>query len=288
LRPRDIVDLVLLGAIWGGAFPLLRVSVPQFGAVPLVLVRIGVAATVLLVLAGGIRKLREQAGALFALGLLNTAIPFVLFSFAAYSLTAGLLGLLNATTPMFGALVAYFWVGERLSALRVFGILLGFVGVGAIVWDAIGTRGEGAALGVLAALVGSAMYGVAASFAKRRMATSDARTIAAGSVLGATIAISPIAAASWPEVTPGAVAWGAAVALGLVCTALAYLIYFRLVRNVGPSKAVTVTFLIPVFGILWGAIFLHEPVTLELIGSCVLVLIGTALATGLADRMRSA
>jgi drug/metabolite transporter (DMT)-like permease len=281
LRPRDVFDLVVLGAIWGGAFPLLRVAVPAFGTVPLVFVRVGVASVLLILMARGFARLREQAGPLFLLGLLNTAVPFALFAFATLYVTAGLAALLNSTTPMFGALVSYLWLGERLTALRVLGIVIGFAGVGSIVWSQIGMHAEGAALGIAAGLLASAMYGVAANFARRKLETIDAPTVAAGSVLGATLALAPVALVRWPAETPGAGAWIAAVALGLVCTAVAYLIYFRLVRNVGPSKAVTVTFLIPLFGIFWGAVFLDEPVTPALLVSCVLVLAGTALATGI-------
>jgi drug/metabolite transporter (DMT)-like permease len=280
VKPRDVFDLVLLGAIWGGAFPLLRVATPAFGPVPLVLVRCGFAAIVLLAMSGGLSRARGRRLPLFLLGILNTAVPFALFSYATLSITAGLASLLNATTPMFGALIAFLWLGERLAWLRALGILVGFVGVGTIVWSSISSSGEGAALGIAAGLSGAALYGVAASFAKRRLEDTDAVTVAAGSVCGAFIALAPLAVWQWPKVMPGAGEWVAAAALGLLCTALAYLIYFRLVRNVGPSRATTVTFLIPVFGILWGAIFLDEPITLALAGSCALVLFGTALATG--------
>lgn len=286
MKPRDLGELVALGAIWGGAFPLLRVAVPEFGPVPLAFVRIATASVVLVAVAGGFSRMRDRAGTLFLLGLLNTAIPFALFAFATLSITAGLAALLNATVPMFGALVAYLWLGERLTALRVIGILIGFAGVGAIVWGAVGAHAEGAALGMAAGLVASALYGFAANFAKRKLDALDTPTISAGSVFGATLALAPVAFLQWPAAAPGAGAWAAAIALGLVCTALAYLIYFRLVRHVGPSKAVTVTFLIPVFGIFWGTIFLHEPITATLLASCALVLVGTALATGIVSLPR--
>ncbi len=281
MRPRDVFDLVILGAIWGGAFPLLRIAAPEFGSVPLVFVRVVVASVVLVIVARGFARMREHAGQLLFLGLLNTAVPFALFAFATLYVTAGLAALLNSTTPMFGALVSYLWLGERLTFLRVLGIVIGFAGVGSIVWGQIGTHAEGAALGVAAGLLASAMYGVAANVARKKLATLDAQTVSAGSVVSATVALLPLAIIRWPSEAPSPAAWASAVVLGLVCTALAYLMYFRLIRNTGPSKAVTVTFLIPLFGILWGALFLDEPVTPALIGSCALILAGTALATGL-------
>lgn len=281
MRPRDLAGFVLLGAIWGGAFPLMRIATPAFGPVPLVTVRVGVATIVLVALAGGFGGLRRGARSLFVLGLVNTAVPFALFSYATLSVTAGLASLLNATTPMFGALVAHLWLGERLTRLRLTGILLGFVGVAAIVWDSVGARADGAALGVAAGLAGALCYGIAASYARRHLESLDALTVAAGSVCGAAVALLPLAILQWPAQTPGPGAWAAAVALGLGCTALAYLIYFRLLGRIGASRALTVTFLIPLFGILWGAIFLDEPVTVALLLGGTLVLAGTSLATGL-------
>jgi drug/metabolite transporter (DMT)-like permease len=286
LKSRDLAGLVLLGAIWGGAFPLLRVASPAFGAIPLSFVRVTVAGVVLLAMARGFTRMRGRAALLFVLGVINTAVPFTLFAFATLSITAGLAALLNATTPMFGALVAFLWLGERLTLLRVLGILIGFAGVGAIVWGSVGAHGPGAALGIAAGLVASALYGLAANFAKRKFESLDSTSLAAGSVCGAALVLAPIALVHWPSEPPQLGEWAAAITLGLVCTALAYLIYFRLVRHVGPAKAVTVTFLIPVFGILWGAIFLHEPVTPALLASCALVLAGTALATGVVTMPR--
>jgi drug/metabolite transporter (DMT)-like permease len=280
LKTRDFAALVLLGAIWGGAFPLLRVASPAFGAIPLSFVRIAVAAVVLVAMARDLASLRPRAGLLFLLGVINSAIPFTLFAFATLSITAGLAALLNATTPMFGALIAYLWLGERLTVLRVLGILIGFFGVAMIVWDTAGARAEGATLGIAAGLTASALYGLSANFAKHKLDSLDATSISAASVLAAALVLAPPAVVEWPNVLPTPAEWAAAVALGLVCTALAYLIYFRLIRNAGPAKAVTVTFLIPVFGIFWGALFLGEAITTQLIVSCALVLTGTALATG--------
>jgi len=284
MRARDVLDMLLLGAIWGGAFPLLRVASPAFGPVPLVAVRVAIAAVVLIALARERGAIRKDALGYLALGLINTAVPFSLFSYATLSITGGLASLLNATTPIFGALIAFLWLGERLTALRVVGIVLAFAGVAMLVSGAVGTHSEGALLGVAAGLAGAALYGVAASYSRRRFRDAQPATIAAGSVLGATIALWPFAIAYWPSTPPSPGHWLAAIVLGLVCTALAYVIYFRLLRRVGASRAVTVTFLIPAFGILWGTLFLGEPITTELLLGCIVVMAGTALATGLVRR----
>lgn len=279
MKARDRFDFLLLGAVWGGAFPLMRIAAPAFGPVPLAAVRVGVAAVLLVALAKGIGRVRRSAGPLLLLGLLNTAVPFVLFSYAMLGITAGLGSLLNATTPIFGALIAWLWLGERLTVLRVFGIALSFAGVGVIVWGSSGAHGAATPLGVVAALAGALSYGLAASFA-RRLITQDAVAVAAGSVCGAALALLPFAILQWPAQNPGLGAWAAALALGLVCTAIPYVIYFRLLDRVGVSRTVTVGFLIPPFGILWGVVFLDEAVTPWLLASCATVLAGTALASG--------
>jgi drug/metabolite transporter (DMT)-like permease len=280
MRPRDLLDLLLLGAIWGGAFPMLRVAAPAFGPVALITVRLGVAAVLLGFMLRSLADVRANAGRLFALGLLNSAIPFTLFAFATLHVTAGLAALLNATVPIFGAILTYFVLGERLSAGRVLGIALAFAGIASIVWESTATRSNAGLWGVASGLTASALYATAAIYTRHRLSHLDVRTLSAGSVCGATLAILPFGLLAWPAVPPSTTAWLAAIALGTLCSAVAYLLYFRLLRNVGPARAVTVTFLIPVFGILWGAVFLHEPVTGGLLLRCVLVLLGTALATG--------
>jgi drug/metabolite transporter (DMT)-like permease len=286
LKPRDLLDMVLLGAIWGGAFPMLRVAAPAFGPVALIGVRVAVAAVVLLALLGARRRLLERSGPLFVLAMLNTAVPFTLFAYATLGVSAGTASLLNATTPMFGALIAFAWLGERLSALQVLGIALGFGGIAAIVWHEIGTHADASALAVAAGLAGAALYGVAASYARRRLDGVDAMVVATGCACGASLVMVPAAALAWPAQMPGALAWASAVGLGVLCTALAYVLYFRLLPRIGAARAVTVTFLIPVFGILWGAALLGEPLTPTLLVGSAVVLLGTALAMGLIGRRR--
>ncbi len=279
MRPADFINMLLLGAIWGGAFPLLRVASPAFGPAALIGVRVGLAAAMLLPLLPQRRPILQLAGPYFVLGLINTAIPFTLFSFATLSIDAGLASLLNATTPMFGAVIAFFWLHERLSVWRVLGIAIGFAGIGTIVATQSGAGTGGAPLGIAAGLAAAALYGLAASYTRRRLRDRPPLEIA-GSVCGAAVAMLPLSLFAWPEQAPAPGAWLSALALGAFCTALAYVLYFRLLGNVGSSRAVTVTFLIPMFGILWGSLFLGERITPSLLGGCAIVLLGTALATG--------
>lgn len=281
MSPADFGILIVVAAVWGAAYPLLRVGSPEFGPIALVVVRLAIASLVLLPFARWSPSALRHWRKLLLLGLVNTAVPFALFAYATLKITGGLASVINATTPMFGALVAYFWLGERLSTLRILGIAIGFAGVLYIVGGEVGTHAEDALPGVIAALLGSAMYGIAANYTKKQLGTLDARMVAAGNVLAAFLIMLPFAWISWPSTAPSASAWWAVLALGLFCTALAYLLFFRLLSRVSASQAITVTFLIPVFGILWGALFLHEPVTLGLLVSAGVVLIGVALATGL-------
>ena len=283
MSPRIVFDMLLLGAIWGGAFPLLRIATPAFGPVALIAVRTSAAVLVCLALLNPTQRkaLREHAQPLFVLAMLNTAIPFTLFSFATLYVNAGLASLLNATTPMFGALIAFLWLGERLTAARIAGIAIGFLGIGSIVWGQVGARREGALLGVAAGLGAAALYGLAASYARRRLSGVDPWVTAAGCVCGAALVMIPLGILMRPDSVPAWGPWLCAVMLGIVCTAYAYVIFYRLMNRVGAGRAVTVTFLIPVFGILWGALFLAEPVTPALLLSCAVVMIGTALAMGL-------
>jgi drug/metabolite transporter (DMT)-like permease len=226
-------------------------------------------------------------------GILNSAAPFCLFAYAELTLSAGATSVINATTPLWGALVAYLWLRDRLTTVRALGMAIGFAGVLVLVWNQIAPAHGGAAaalpvqglLAAAAALAASAFYGVAGNFAKRYLMNVDALTNAAGSMLGATLALAPVAILTWPAAPVSAHAWGAVLALGVGCTGVAYFIYFHLVAVAGPARAMTVTFVIPPFGILWGALFLDEHVSLTMIAGCAIVLAGTALATGALSRM---
>jgi len=198
---------------------------------------------------------------------------------------------INATTPLWGAVVAWLWLKDRLSGLRVAGLVIGFAGVLALVGDQIFSHaGDGAssmatALAALAALAAALLYGIAASYTKRHLMGVDPLTVAAGTMTGATIVLVPFAVATWPAAPISLAAWGSVLGLGVVCTGVAYLLYFGLIAAIGPARTITVTFVIPVFGILWGALFLGERVSLGMVEACLAILAGTALATGFIKRL---
>ena len=283
MRRGDVVELVSLAMLWGGAFLFMRVGAPEFGPFALIALRVGIAALLLVPLAaarGRFAQVRRHAGALAVLGVVNSAVPFVLFAFAALHVTAGFSAVLNATSPMFTAIVAYAWFGERLGASRVLGLVVGLAGVVVLAWERVTWSAAGPALAVGACLVASAFYGIGGNFARRRLAGVDPYAVAAGSQCAASAVLAPLAIVAWPAAAPSALAWGAVAILGLASTGIAFILYFRLIANVGPSKAITVTFLIPAFGILFGVVFLDERVTASMALGGAIVVLGTALATG--------
>lgn len=284
MRARDVTNLLLLAALWGGSFLFMRIGAGPFGAIPMAGLRTGIAALVLAALLAGRGRTREllvAPGPLLVMGLLNSAIPFALFGFAALSLKAGFSAILNATAPFWGALVAFMWLGDRLTRLRVLGLVIGFSGVVVLVWGKLDFGAGGAGPAILAALGATLLYGISANYARRKLAGIGALANATGSQLGAAVALTPFTIAYWPAVMPGLAAWLAVIAMAVLSTALAYVIYFRLIASVGATRAITVTFLIPVTGMFWGWIFLAEAVTWNMAAGTVVILVGTALTTGL-------
>ena len=282
---RDSIELGVLAAVWGASFLFMRVAAPQFGPVALIALRVGIAAALLvpaLALRGGLSGLRGRLLHVAVLGAINSALPFCLLAYATLSVTAGLASILNATSPLWGGLVAHVWLKDRLDRGRLLGLVVGFGGVAFLVWGKASFRPGGVGLAVAAAMAATLSYGIAASYAKRFLGGADPLAVAAGSQLGATLLLLPPAAALWPAGAVSSRAWEAVAALGVVCTAVAYVLYFRLIASVGPARAIAVTFLIPAFAMVWGAVFLGEPVTLRMLVGAGIVLAGTALATGLA------
>ena len=287
MRGRDLADLLALAALWGASFLFMRLGAAEFGPLALAFVRVAGASLLLLPLLwwqghGG--ALQRHWPALLVIGLANSALPFALFALAALVLSTGLMSIFNATAPLWAALIAWVWLHDRPGASRALGMLVGFAGVA---WLSIGkadlradAAGVSPALGIAACVAATALYGFGANYTKRATAAVPPLAVAAGSQLAAALLLAAPALATWPATPPGARAWGAAVLLALLCTGLAYMLYFRLIAHVGPARAISVTFLIPVFASLWGYVVLREVPTAEMLAGCAVILLGTALATG--------
>ncbi len=285
MRARDVVELLVLSVLWGGAYLFTRAAVPAFGPAPLVSLRMGIAALILLpILAwrGGLPQLLAQPRALFMVGVPFTALPFMMMTWGALHITAGLSAVLNATAPMFAALVAHFFLKERLGVWRVAGLLLGFAGV---LWlmsgGAVSLRSGDGAWAVAAVLGTSMIWSVGANYTRRKMAGVDPMVTTAGSLAVASLFLAPLAWASWPQQPPSARAWAEMAFLGVASSGLGMLMYFRLLRRIGAVRAMSVTFLSPLVAMVSGTLYLGETLTLSMVGGCGVVLLGTALSLGL-------
>ncbi len=296
MRATDLIELVTLAALWGASFLFMRLGAADFGPVALSALRVGLASAALLPLLlwrGQAAVLRANWRAIAIVGVVNSALPFVLFSVAALAIHAGLSAIFNATAPLWGALIAWAWLGDRLSRLRVAGLAIGFAGVVWLAWDKAsfkpGEHGVSAVLAIAACLAATLCYGFGANYAKRKLDGVPPLAVATGSQLAASAALGWPALWLWPAAAPSATAWASVVGLALLCTAVAYLLYFRLIAHLGAARAITVTFLIPVFGLIWGAVFLGEPLSPAMLFGCAVILLGTALTTGvLKGRVRPA
>ena len=288
-------DFVMLAAIWGASFLFTRIGVVEFGPLPTAAVRVTVAALFLMPLVclrGLLPTLLLHWKKVAFIGMLNSGIPFACFAFALLSITTGLSAILNAAVPMFGAVVAWIWLKDRPTRSRILGLLMGFAGVAMLAWDAAsfkpGASGIAPAWAVLACLLACVCYAVSASYAQRHLAGLPPLVTSAGSMLGASAGLVLPAAWLWPAQNPSARAWLALLLVGVVCTALAYILFFRLIKNAGPAKALSVTFLVPLFAVLYGTTFLGESVTTWMLFCAGVIVCGTALSTGLLKLSRNA
>ncbi|MBC7683678.1 MAG: DMT family transporter [Bdellovibrionales bacterium] len=277
-----MLRLVLLAAIWGSSFLFIRICAPVLGPAVLIEYRV-VFAAVFLAIVGMILKKRLDLAANWKhyciLGFFNSAFPFLLFAYAASTLTASVLSVLNATAPMWGALIAALWWREPITAKKATGLVLGTCGVALLVgFDAVASK-PGAAVAIAAALVAAISYSVASAYARSAKAVEPFAN-AHGSMWAAALLTAP-ALAFFPS--PGQATTGimaAALALGILCSGIAYILYFKLIEDVGTTSALTVTFLNPIFGILWGALFLGEVVGWYTVAGAAIVIAGTAMVTG--------
>ncbi len=285
---KDAIDFLVLTAIWGASFLFMQMAVPEVGVMPTAALRVAIAALFLLPLVarrGLLGQLREHWRATFLVGVFNSGIPFALYAFALQQLDTGLAPILNATTPMFGAIVAWAWLKDRPNGSRLAGLVIGFVGVALLAGRGAGIRAGAeahlAAWSVAACLTACLCYGIAASFTKRHLGGIPSLVTATGSQIGATLALALPAWWDRPAQMPGLQAWAAVAVLGVACSGVAYVLYFRLIERSGPARALAVTFVIPVAAMSYGVIFLSEALTAWMVGSGAVILLGTALATGL-------
>ncbi len=281
----NFIQLLFLAALWGASFLFMRITVPILGPIWLIEIRVllaGVALVPLLIYLNLWSEVRRRIIPLFIIGCINSAVPFLLFAFASLFLPAGFMSILNATSPLFGTAIATIWFKENLKMSQMLGFILGFAGVTVLVgigWKTtMTTTTPWFFPAVTAALIASVMYAIGASYVKHQLSDVQPLTIATISQLSAAIFLLPFLPFTIPQTFPKPMILLAVVALALFSTAIAYLIYFRLIQNIGSAKALTVTYLIPIFAMLWGTIFLQEPISSSMVLGCGLILVGTAIS----------
>lgn len=277
---KDFMVLLLLAFAWGASFLFMRIASPELGPVFTTELRVTLAAAALLLYARITRKtlgLWRHWKQFLLLGALNAALPFTLICMAELELNASLAAILNATTPMFAALAAWGTLGEKPGISKSIGLIIGLLGVAVLVgWSPVPLEGR-VLLSVFFSLGAALSYSFGGLYAARVGRGLAPLTLAAGQQLGAAVVLLPLAVIFAPRHLPSAAAVYSVLGLSIICTAVAYLLYFYLIQSVGAVKTVSVTFLVPVFGLMWGVIFLNEPVYANTVAGLAIILLSVML-----------
>jgi drug/metabolite transporter (DMT)-like permease len=281
LRPAQLVWLIALGAIWGSSFLFMKIAVPAMGPSVMMGGRIGIAAVTLSIVAWFIKKSLPRGNQwtpAIMVGIFYTAIPLFMWGYASQSLSASLLSIINATAPLFGAALSVLWLRQRMSARGWAGLALGFAGVAVLVGGEGFSKNDTPALAIAAAFSASILYGAISNYSQT-VRNVDPYSNVLGSLWVATLVMMPLMLLFPVRETPGIAAWGSVVTLGILCTAIAYVVYFRLIEQIGAAPTLTVTYIIPVFGILWGAVFLGERIGVHHVLGAAMIIAGIAAVT---------
>ena len=291
MKPKDMLMLLLLAALWGGSFLFMRMAAPVLGPVWLIEARIllaGLALLPLLFRRNPWPQVKEKISALVVVGCIGSAFPFLLLAFASLTLPAGVTSIINATTPLFGIAIATLFYSETFTLNRLLGIVLGFVGVVVLIgWQRF-VFSPMLVAAIVAGLGASTMYAIVAPYAKKHLSELSSLTNTTISLLCGAIALMPLLPFTAPTTLPSPAIVLAVLALALLSTSLAYLLYFNLLQSIGPTKVLTVTYLIPAFAMVWGFFILDEPITAPMVLGCGLILVGTAFANDLLKPRRKA
>ncbi|MCW3098524.1 MAG: EamA/RhaT family transporter [Chthonomonadaceae bacterium] len=290
MTPADIRRLLLLATLWGGSFLFIRIAVPVLGPVVTVETRVVLAGLALLayaLLTKAPLKLRAYAGPYLVVGVLNSAVPFLLISTAELRLTASMAAILNATSPLFGAIFAAIWLRDPLTVRKIIGIVIAIIGVAVLVgWSPLALTRE-VWLSIGASLLAASFYGLAGVYTKSKLKGAPPIGMAVGSQLGAGLLLAGAVPFAPIHTMPSPLVIACMLTLALVSTAVAYVLYFRLIVDVGPTNALTVTFLTPILGVVWARLLLHEPLSISKLAACVIILLGTGFVTGIVPSFRT-
>lgn len=276
-------DLLILAALWGASFMFMRLGAPEFGPVALIFLRVSIAGLVLIPVlwwwlgSNGLRQWRQHWPQILMAGLIGSALPFLLIAFGTLSLSSGYAAIINAFTPIWSAVVMWIWLQDRLTLWQGLGMVIALFGVVLLSWQDVAGDFWGAGLAALACFTATFLYGVFTGYTKRYLSEVQPMVMATGSQTSAGLLLLLPAIYWWPAQAVSGSAWTGAVLLGAASTAVAYVLFFRLLNQIGATKTVSVTFLIPVFAAFWGYVILNESMTMMQGLAAVVILLGTAL-----------
>ena len=270
--------LTFLGALWGSAFMFIKVATPEFGPIALVNTRLLIASLIflpILLQKKYIHLLKPIWKQVLVLSIMNNAIPFTLFSYASFGADSNILAILNATTAFNTMIIAYLWIGESVSLKQLFGLILGFIGIFILVNP---QNSDTTLIASLSALLAAFFYSYSTVYIQRQSVNANKMVLIGWSIVFSAVFMTPVSIFNLPETMPSASAIGSAFWLGAVSTGIGFLGYVRLIDKIGAVKTSTVAYFLPVFGIIWGSIFLDEKITSTIILGCLIVLIGIYLS----------
>jgi drug/metabolite transporter (DMT)-like permease len=278
MKAEHIVGLVCLGAIWGSSFIFMRVLAPILGPIATADLRVLIGGATLLVyylVVSFDAEWKLYWKQYLVIGVLNSAIPFSLFSFAALHIPAGYSAVLNSTAPLFGSVFSAIWLNEPLTARKIIGVVLGATGVALVARIGVTSNiDEHFTISLVACLVAAMCYSLTGIYIKKYASKAKSLGVAGASQLFAGVALLPLLPFAPIRGEISSIVVANMLALAIVCSAVAYVLYFRLISELGPTKALTVTFLIPVFGMIWGALFLNEQITMSMLGGAGMIVFG--------------
>ena len=278
MEVRYWILLTFLGALWGSAFMFIKVATPEFGPIALVNTRLLIASLIflpILLQKKYIHLLKPIWKQVFVLSIMNNAIPFTLFSYASFGADSNILAILNATTAFNTMIIAYLWIGESVSLKQLFGLILGFIGIFILVNP---QNSDTTLIASFSALLAAFFYSYSTVYIQRQSVNANKMVLIGWSIVFSAVFMTPVSIFNLPETMPSVSAIGSAFWLGAVSTGIGFLGYVRLIDKIGAVKTSTVAYFLPVFGIIWGSIFLDEKITYTIILGCLIVLIGIYLS----------
>lgn len=291
MKAKYFLELLLLSAIWGSSFMFIRIAVPELGPWPLVGVRMGIAALTiapLVLLKGELPVILRYWPHMLLVGIISTAIPFLFLTIATQYSSAGFAAIINSFTPIWSAVIGWVWLREYLSARVIIGIFLSFLGMLVMVTDSHTISSEFLLLPILAGILATFSYALTGNYTRRFLPQVPSLAMAGGSQCFSFLCLLPFMLWFWPETSVSARTWISMTALGMICTGFALIMYFHLLKRIGVANTVLVTYMAPVFAMLWGKLVLQETITSQMLGGAAFILSGTALTTGILRRRKKA